>query len=174
MQSMREELGGIGESNGEADKKIEKLAVLVSNVCKEVGGIGESNGMVAHEFIFNALSKDLTFAGIQFYDIAKLNKYRKASGLKGQYDIVMTNTDTLTLGEAKQRVRLEDINKLINKQLPDFRILFPEYNHYKVILALGGLCFDDNVEEEAKKNGIGIIKIVGDKLEYQTENIKIY
>jgi hypothetical protein len=36
------------------------------------------------------------------------------------------------------------------------------------------MCFEDKVEINAKNNGIGIIKIVGDKIECHTEGIKMY
>ena len=59
--------------------------------------------------------------------------------------------------------------------MPDnFRLLFPLYKEYKIILGIGGLSFEDGVLEEAIKNGIGIIKISGDKVEINTEIIKIY
>ena len=36
------------------------------------------------------------------------------------------------------------------------------------------MSFEDKAIAEAKENGIGIIKVVGDKVEYYTEGIKIY
>ena len=36
------------------------------------------------------------------------------------------------------------------------------------------MSFEDNAIDEAQNNGVGIIKIVGDKVEYYTDGIKIY
>jgi len=68
-----------------------------------------------------------------------------------------------------------DITELFTKEVADkFRILFPNYKNYKIVLGIGGMSFDDDAIEEAKRNGVGIIKVVGDKVEYHTEGIKIY
>jgi len=48
------------------------------------------------------------------------------------------------------------------------------FSDYKIILGVGGMSFEDEAITAAKEKGIGIIKVVGDKLEYQTENIKMY
>jgi hypothetical protein len=61
----------------------------------------------------------------------------------------------------------------LTTQADIFRKLFPTYINHKIILGIGGLSFEnDSVIEEAKKQGIGVIKIVSDMVEYHTENIK--
>jgi hypothetical protein len=63
---------------------------------------------------------------------------------------------------------------VIDKKLSYFRQYNPKFNNYKVLLGIGGMSFENEAIIEANKKGIGIIKIVGDKVEYQTENVKIY
>jgi hypothetical protein len=41
-------------------------------------------------------------------------------------------------------------------------------------LGVGGMSFYKDAIEKAKQKGIGIIKVVGDKVEYYTENVKKY
>ena len=53
---------------------VNKTSVSLNNMCKEVGGIGESNGAVAEEAIFNALDRDMTFGGVEFYDMDRNRK----------------------------------------------------------------------------------------------------
>ena len=48
------------------------------------------------------------------------------------------------------------------------------FSDYKIILGIGGMSFEEDAINAAKEKGIGIIKILGDKLEYYTENIKMY
>ena len=130
---------------------------------------------MAEDMFYNSLEQDMTFAGINFFDIdRKKKRHKKSINLKGEFDIVLINGTTLAIIEAKYRVRPKDISKLIEKQVPDFRLLFPEYNNHKIILGIGGMSFEDNSEQFALKNGIGIIKIVGDKVEFHTENVKEY
>jgi hypothetical protein len=63
---------------------------------------------------------------------------------------------------------------LATTKLNDFRKLFTEYKNYKIILGIGGLSWDKHSIEEAKKQGIGIIKVAGDSVEYHTEGIKTF
>jgi hypothetical protein len=39
---------------------------------------------------------------------------------------------------------------------------------------VGGISFDKNAIDTAKAKGIGIIKVIGDKVELYTEGIKTY
>jgi len=143
---------------------------------KHIGGIAESNGKeVAEETIYNALEKKKTFCGIQFDRIDRnVKMYFKLLDLKGEFDIVLENGDTLAIIEAKHNVEKKDVIKLYEKQADKFRKLFPTYKNYKIILGIGGLSFDKGVEEEANRNGIGLIKVTGEGVEFHTSKIKIY
>jgi len=143
---------------------------------KQIGGISKSNGDMAEEAIFNALGRDLTFAGIKFDDIGRNWKRNvKKLQLRGEYDVILENGDTVALIETKYKVQKEDITKLFTKEVADkFRILFSDYKDYKILLGVGGMSFDDDAIDEAKNNGVGIIKVVGDTVEFYTEGIREY
>jgi len=147
----------------------------IKELTKNIGGIGESNGKVAEDTIYNALDKDMMFAGIEFHDIIRnQKKNRKALGIKGEYDILMINGTMLAIIETKYIVKKKDVEKLATTQLTKFRPLFPEYSNHKIVLGIGGMGFEDDAIDEANANGVGLIKIIGDKVEFQTENIKQY
>ena len=159
----------------EADKSMADLKKHLKEIQQKIGGIDESNGLMAEEMIYNSLEKDMTFGGIKFDDIDRNVKLKsKFLNLQGEYDVVLKNGDTIAIIETKYKVRKENIEKILNKQLSDFRILFPMFSNYKILLGVGGMSFDKNAEEEAKKAGVGIIKILGDKIEYYTEGIRMY
>jgi len=142
---------------------------------KYMGGISESNGAMAETMIYNSLEKDMIFAGVNFDYIHPNFGYKnKKLGIEDEYDIVLRNGDTLAIIETKYKVRDKDVTKLLGTKLSNFRLLYPEYDSYKIILGVGGMSFEDNALEEAKENGVGIIKIVGNKVESYTEGIKIY
>ena len=130
---------------------------------------------MAEETIFNSLKKDMAFAGIRFdYMDRNQNRHIKNLNLKGEYDVIMYNCNTVALIEIKHKVRKNDIDKLLVKKVDDFRKLFPIYKDCKIVLGVGGMSFEKGAEELAKENGIGVIKVVGDKVEYHTEEIKVY
>jgi hypothetical protein len=163
-----EKFAELAEDRKEASKQIKELT-------KNIGGISNSNGDMAEEMIYNSLEKDKTFGGIKFDEIDRNIKLKfKKLKIDGEYDVVLQNGDTVAIIETKYKVREKDVSKLFGKQLNDFRQLFPMFKDYKIILGIGGMSFEDKVEDMAKEKGIGIIKIVGDKVEYHTENIKMY
>ena len=157
------------EAQRDTDRQIKRIS-------KQIGAIANSNGRMAEQMVYNSLERKMTLAGIKFNRI-ELNKngHNKELNLKGEYDIVMTNHTTVALIEAKHNVNKNDVYNLAKEEvIENFRLLFPEYKDYKIMLAIGGASFEKNVEKEAKENGIGVIKVVGDKVEYYTEGIRIY
>jgi len=156
-------------------KSIQELSEKLKKTDEIVNGIAKSNGDMAEQTIYNSLERDMTFAGVEFEDIDK-NRKRKSKSLKleGEYDVVMENGNTIAIIETKYKVRKKDVSELLTQKLDSFRKLFPYYSDYKILLGVGGMSFDDDAIKEAKENGIGIIKIIGDKVEYHTEGIKTY
>jgi len=157
------------KSSEEFDRRIKEQSKLIN-------GISESNGDMAEATIYNSLERDMTFAGIKFDDIDKnWKRSSKKLNLRGEYDVVLENGDTVALIETKYKVRKKDITELFKKEVANkFRKLFPDYKDYKILLGIGGMSFEDDAIKEAKENGVGIIKVVGDKVEYHTEGIKEY
>jgi len=147
----------------------------MKDVRKEIGGIGDSNGAMAEEMIFNALDKSKTFGGIKFDDVDRNLRFKlKKIKLEAEFDVVMQNGDTIALIETKYKVKSKHITSILEKHLPSFKRLFPVFNDHKIIIGIGGMSFEKDVEEEAIEKGIGIIKIVGDKVEFFTDKIKYY
>ena len=164
----------IDKTNKELGERIDKTNKAVTQTNISINGIAKSNGMFAEETIYNALAKDMAFGGIKFDDIDRNVKlHSKFLNLKGEFDVVLLNGDTLAIIETKYKVRREDVSELVDK--PDnFRKLFPTYNNYKILLGIGGLCFENDVIEDAQKQGIGVLKIDNDTIEYFTNNLKKY
>jgi LDH2 family malate/lactate/ureidoglycolate dehydrogenase len=132
--------------------------------------------MMAEENIYNALDDELTFAGIQFDEMERRVQLRAEplGKIETDLDVLMRNGEALAIIEVKHRVEKSDINELLNDKLEKVKKFYPKHKNYKILLGIGGMCFEDGVEDEAKKNGIGIIKVVGEKVEYFTENITTY
>jgi hypothetical protein len=164
MASMQE----LRESQADTDRKIKEVSKLV-------GGITKSLGEIAEETIYNVLEKDMTFGNVKFYDIYKnMKKKTKALNLEGEFDVVLENGNTIAIIEIKSKVRAENVYEFATTKLEIFRKLFPVYRDYKIMLGIGGVTFEDDAIVEAKKQGIGIIKAIGDKVEYYMEGMKIY
>jgi hypothetical protein len=158
----------------EADKRNAELTEKIKETNKQIGGMSKSNGAMAQEAIFHILEKEKNFAGINFDDIT--SKVPIMNGVKtvADIDVLMLNGDTAALIEVKYKVAQKDVNKLIFDTVVKFKENFPVFKNYKILLGVGGMSFDEDAIKEAEENGVGIIKIIGDKVEYHTEGIKTY
>jgi len=169
------------KSSSESREEMRKIrdiqketARIIKENSKQIGGISDSNGKVAQETIFHILEKDKTFAGITFDDVSPQVPIMKGFKTVTDIDVLMLNGDTIALIEVKYKVDKKDVNKLIFDTVDKFRENFKDYSDYKIVLGVGGMSFDDDAIQEAKQNGVGIIKVIGDKVEYHTEGIKTY
>jgi len=167
-EKSEKEWQAIKESQKETDRKIKETN-------RTVFGISTSNGMIAEEMIYESLSKDMTFCGIKFDSIInKLQVRTEDLQPKTDIDVLMVNGDTIAIIETKYKVEKDDLTELVNDKIKLFRQYYPKYSNHKIVLGVGGMAFEDGVLQTATKKGIGIIKVIGDKVEYNTDKIKVY
>jgi hypothetical protein len=146
---------------------------LIKDLAKQVGGVSSSNGLFAEDYFFNSFEKGQTnFFGEKFDEISK-NLKNKRNGLTDEYDIVMFNHGSVAIIEAKYKAHENDVPAMLNK-VNTFRILFPDYKDFKIYLGLASMSFYSELEDECKKQGIAIIKQVGDKIVICDENLKAF
>jgi len=145
---------------------------------RQIGGISNSNGDFAEEFFYNSLEKTMTFAGIHFDSIdnnlARKKTMPDKTEIKAQFDIALLNGDSIALIEAKYKADLEDVEEMVEKKVPNFKFLYPEYATRKLYLGIGSLVLKDRVVQEAKKLGIGLMGQRGDAVEYKTDWVRAY
>ncbi|MDR0870926.1 MAG: hypothetical protein LBN39_09055 [Planctomycetaceae bacterium] len=53
------------------------------------------------------------------------------------------NGDSIALIEVKYRFPMKYVGDLLNRKLPDFRVLFPEYADKVIYSAVAGMSFDN-------------------------------
>jgi hypothetical protein len=145
---------------------------------KEIGGISNSNGDFAEEFFYNSLEKTMSFADIHFEYISNKFDRKKTmpdkTEVRAQFDIVLHNGNSIALIEAKYKADIEDVKEMVEKKVPNFRLLYPEFANYKLYLGIGSLVLKDRIVQEAKKLGIGLMKQSGDAVEYKTGWVRAY
>jgi len=168
----------IAEGHRLLDEKLAESNRKFDDIKSNVIGISDSNGEFAEEYFFTSLKKKMEFAGVHFDDISKdfklLKKLPNGERLEDQFDIVMINDNAVALVEIKYTARKGYPTTMVNQKVPNFRILFPDYANYKIYLGLGALSIGKEVAEEAKKLGIGLLRQVGETVEYETNWVKAY
>jgi len=167
----RQQIEKTSRQMAETDKKLKELGI-------HVAGITDSNGMFAEEYFFNSLENKLEFAGVSFDNISRdfnlMRKSKDGKRVRDQFDVVLLNGDAVALIEIKYKGRKDDLSKMINQKITNFKYLFPQYAKHKIYLGLGGFSFEKNVAREAEKLGIGLLKQVGETIEYQTDWVRAY
>jgi len=169
----------LAESNAAYEKRAVEQAAQTEAMKAEVAGIGTSNGMFAEDVYFRLLWKQKEFAGIHFDDVSNtfggIKKLPNGTRLQDQFDIVMLNEVAAAIIEAKYRARVDDVKKLVEKKVKNFKIMFPDYKDFKIYLGLGAFVFENEAVEKAREYGIGLLRRVEDTIEYAADwEVKAY
>ena len=138
-----------------------------------LGGITDNIGMTTEEYFYNSLYDNPKLGKIKFDSISK-NIHTKTKRLEDEYDIVMYNGDCIALIECKYKAHENDVRKLIDKKVGNFRILYQDFKDYSIYLGIASFSFYPELEIFAKENGVAILKQKGDVVEIEAENLKVY
>jgi len=79
----------------------------------------------------------------------------------------------MAVSRAEYEGRLGDVADVINKA-QTFRVNFPKYQNHRVYLAFATMIFNQRLEDECIREGIAIIKQVGDKVIIADEHLKVF
>ena len=115
--------------------------------------MGYVQGEIAEDLFYRNLPGLLEGYGIN-EDGVYCNAYRR--GIR-QYDLVAVNSSAVFVFEVKNKLRLDDINRFHDVQLPDFKKTFPEYEHHKVYGGIGALVVRDDLQRRAEKLGLFVL-----------------
>ena len=148
----------------DAEKRMKKLDELY-------GSWANNFGSFAEEYFFNSFENEQqNFFGEHFNEIRKKVK-PKGKKLEDEYDIVMYNDSSVAIVEVKSKAHENDVQNVL-KKAKTFKILCPDYSDFGIYLGLASLSFYDELEQECIKNGIAIIKQVGDTVVINDAHLK--
>ena len=178
-KELKQQLGGLGNTHEAFSQDMKLMQAEWDKQNKElkrqIGGMGNNNGAFAQEFFFNAIFYgERKLFGQEFDDaMTEVRKYFKKGGSKSEFDIVLFNGKSICIVEVKYKADTDDARNLPEKE-KSFRAGFPEHADKKLYLALASMSFDKHVENECKKQGLAMIKQVGDTIEIYDENMKVF
>ncbi len=153
MKRTDEQMKRTDEQLKRTDEKLERIGINLAN-------IGKNQGDVAEEFFFNSLAKDTHLGPIRFDDIEKNNLKRRGK-TEEEYDIIMTNGQTIGIVEVKYKAHENDLNKL-DRKMRNFKPLFPWFKDYRVYGAIATFHINDDAKEEALRRGYFVLQRSGD------------
>jgi hypothetical protein len=164
----------IKENDRLLSKKLADLTVKQAETNKQIGGIGRNNGAAATEFFFNTFYyADRKMFGEQFDDVFKEEKRKTKKGYEDEYDILLFNGRAVGIVEVKYKADTDDVAQVLRKEIT-FRANFPEHSDKKLYLALASMSFHKKTEEACEKEGIAIIKQVGETVVINDQHVKVF
>ena len=152
------------EQMNRTDKKIDRLGKLIGN-------ISNNQGDAAEEFFFNTLRSDLKIGNLLFDDISP-NVYKERGRIKDEYDIVLSNGNSVALVETKYKAYMNDLEKLKSKKIPNFTKLFPLYKDYKIYAGIASFNINKDIVRKAEEYGLFVLKRKGNIIETSSDYMR--
>jgi len=163
---LKELVASLALSNKELRDSQKETGRKLDKVAKMIGGISANQGDVAEDFFYNSFIKDNHLGDLSFDDITK-NMAKHRGKMQEEYDLFLTNGDSIAIIEVKYKAHLEDIKKLERKFL-NFKKLFPIYKNYKLYGAMASFYFNQETKDELLNQGYFIVERSGNLI--KTEN----
>ena len=135
------------------DEKLERMGIHLGNISK-------NQGDVAEDFFYQSLIKDNHLGDLYFDDITK-NMEKHRGNIQEEYDLFMTNGDSIAIVEVKYKAHKNDLDKL-DRKMKNFKKLFPIYKDYKLYGALAAFHINDDAKEEIFNRGYFALQRSGD------------
>jgi hypothetical protein len=160
------------ESRAEFEREMKESRERMKKLEKLTGSWANNHGFVAEEYFINSFEKGKTnFFGEKFDEIEpKIKGFKK--GFKDEYDILLINGESIGIVEIKYKANETDVQEVIRKA-ETFRVNFPEYKNHRIYLGLASMAFYSELEKECIKQGIAVIKQVGDKMIINDTGLKV-
>jgi hypothetical protein len=174
MEENARQLEELRLAQKETDRQMKETDIKIDKVSAQIGGVSNNMGFHAEQFFQDAFDRKREFGGIKYNDMVPNFGINKDSKRKMEIDIALINGDSVALIEAKNRIHPDFVKEFAEKRVGKFRTLFPDYKDHKIYLGIASFSFDKKALDEAKEFGIGIVKQVGDEVEMDTGDLKVY
>jgi len=136
------------ESNREFDKRMKEVQ-------KELGWIWNSQEEVWIDLFRRNMKKILAKKWINIDDTSTRFKNRITledwTSVEWEYDLMWINLKDIVVVEVKNKLKDDHIEKFIKKQLPRFKLLFPQYKDYNLYWWVWSLIVWEHQEKKAEK-----------------------
>ena len=141
------------ESQAKTDEQMRRTDAKLDRIGRQLGDLGLVQGEVAEELFFRNLRG--VFSKTKM-DLKKVKRNLKRKG-KGEFDLVAVNGDKVLVVEVKNKLEKRMVDTFLERKLPRFKELFPEYAKYQVVGAMGALVVKDDVGRYAEKAGLYVL-----------------
>jgi len=167
-----EQLRQTDEQLKKTDEQLKKTDEKLGRIGLHLGNVTHNQGDVAEDFFYNSLLKDNYLGGLKFDDISK-SMFKHRGKIQEEYDIFLTNGESIAIIEVKYKAHIEDIKKL-ERKFNNFKKLYPIYSGYKLYGAMASFYFNLETKDELLKQGYFVLERCGDLIKSNNgKNLKV-
>ena len=140
---------------------------------KSLGRLGNRLGEFVEGFVAPAAVRLFQERNIEITGVNRdMERKNPKLGIAAQVDLLALNGDSCVVIEVKSRLSIDDINDHLER-MTKFKLLFAEYQHYKVYGAVAGMVIPDDVSRYAYRKGFFVIGQTGEAVKIlNDENFK--
>jgi hypothetical protein len=135
------------------DEQLKAVGDKLELIGEQLGNMGIVQGEIAEDLFYRNTKEVFRKKG---FDFQTVKRNLKKKGVK-EYDIVAVNSGEVLVIEVKNKLDYRMVDKFIEKRLPQFKKVFPEYRDFKLLGGIGALVVKDEVGRYAEKAGLYVL-----------------
>jgi hypothetical protein len=143
-----------------ASRRYAETLESLRELSRRMGQFSNQVGEFAEELVVPAAKRLFAARGIPVHTVAR-NVQGERNGRATEIDILVVNTDHVVAIEVKTRPRIAHIDQHLER-LAIVKEIFPEYGERKLLGAIAGIIFDENVARYAYQRGLFVLGQSGD------------
>ena len=171
LKQTDEQLKQTDEQLKRTDAQLKRTDAKFDKSLKRWEGFIGNYADATEEYFYRSLEDTMKLGHISFEDIQ-----RKVSITNShvEFDIVLINGNSIGIVEVKSKAHPKDIQTMISKKIQHFKIDYPEYADYKYYFGIASLITNEDMEREARENGIFLLTQKGEHLEVVGDGVRSY
>jgi hypothetical protein len=146
------------EQLNRTDAQLKKTIKKLDDIGVQLGDLGLVQGEVAEDLFYRNVKGLFTPLDLRFERIRRNVKVKGS----GEYDIVADDKGRVLVIEVKNKLDRRMVDEFMQKKLPRFKTLLPEYRDSRVIAGIGALVVKDDVGRYAEKAGLFVLTQTSD------------
>jgi hypothetical protein len=154
IRELKESQKKTDEQLAETSEQVAKTSRKVEETSKKLGELGITDGKIAEDLFWRNVRYAFRQKDIAFSDV---RRNVKKKGISGEYGIVAVGENRILVVEVKKKMDEHLVDDFLERKLPKFRQIFPEYRDFPIIGGVGALVMPDSISRYAEKKGLYVL-----------------
>ncbi len=153
IRELRESQKKTDEQIARTDEQLAKTIKKLDNIGVSLGEMGLVQGKVAEDLFYRNVKSLFRQRNMIFSDVRRNVKKKGVA----EYDIVAADSGRVLVVEVKNRLERDMVDDFLNRKIPKFRQVFPQYKDCNLTGGVAALVMQDDVGRYAEKKGLYVM-----------------